>query len=140
MTSLSSKDSLHALEEIVQENSLYNVPVEFIDDSLGMDIHNSHPDYEILKTSYYQYLKVIFRKLVECEKFTISPIKMPKYSLCSFNDEKISSINMYGHNIIRESRIPLIHAETTDKFQAILDILKKQETRIDELENRLDMK
>ena len=100
MTSLSSKDSLHALEEIVQENSLYDVPVEFIDDTLGMNIHNSYPDYEILKTSYFQYLKVIFRRLVEHQELKISPIKMPKYSLSSFNNKKIDGINIYGQNII----------------------------------------
>ena len=138
MTSLSSKDSLRTLEEIVQENSLYDVPVEFIDDTLGMNMLNSHSDCEILKTSYFQYLKVIFRRLVEHQELNISPIKMPKYSLSSFNNKKIDGINIYGQNIIRESQIPLIHAETSDKFQVILDILKKQEDRIKELEDRFD--
>ena len=53
-----------------------------------MNIHNSYPDYEILKTSYFQYLKVIFRRLVEHQELKISPIKMPKYSLTSFNNKK----------------------------------------------------
>ena len=139
MTSLSSEDSLRALEEIIQENCLYDLPVEFIDDTLGMNMRNSHSECEILKTSFYQYLKVIFRRLVEHQKLKISPIKMPKYPLFSFDNKKIDDIRRYGQTIIQDSSTPLIHAETSDKFHLILDILKKQEDRIEQLEIMADI-
>ena len=139
MTSLSSEDSLRALEEIIQENCLYDLPVEFIDDTLGMNMRNSHSECEILKTSFYQYLKVIFRRLAEHQKLKISPIKMPKYPLFSFDNKKIDDIHRYGQTIIQDSSTPLIHAETSDKFHLILDILKKQEDRIEQLEIMADI-
>ena len=117
MTSLSSKDSLLMLEEIIQENSLYDVPVEFIDDTFGIDINVTKPSNEILRTTFYQYLKVTFRKLVECQELKINPIKMPKYPLYSFNTDKLGDIRIYGQTIIHDSPSPLIHAETSDKFK-----------------------
>lgn len=139
MTSLSSKDSLLMLEEIIQENSLYDVPVEFIDDTFGIDINVTQPSNEILRTTFYQYLKVTFRKLVECQELKINPIKMPKYPLYSFNTDKLGDIRVYGQTIIQDSPSPLIHAETSDKFKLILDILKTHEERIDELEIMVDI-
>jgi len=139
MTSLSSEDSLRALEEILQENCMYDLPVEFIDDTFGMNMRNSDSGCEILKTSLYQYLKVIFRRLAELQKLNISPVKMPKYPLYSFDNKKIDDIRRYGQTIIQDSTTPLIHAETSDKFHLILDILKKQEDRIEQLEIMADI-
>ena len=64
---------------------------------------------------------------------------MPKYPLYSFNNAKLGDIRVYGQTIIQDSPSPLIHAETSDKFKLILDILKTHEERIDELEIMVDI-
>ena len=129
---IQTDSTIKDLEDMVMRDLSYNVPVEYYEQPLsGSGIH---PYKNGIKKT-----KHTFDFIKEQHINSLLPIKKQKmYHTYTFSDHASrGGLPMWG-------RAPLINmvpnpsiAETSDKFVAILNIVKQQDARIKELEMRL---
>ena len=135
-----SYTTIDTLTNLIHSNCAYDVPVEYIVDSHGLDMRGAHRNDPVItnSTTLYTYLRESFRKLLKCGDSKMSPVKIPKYPIHMINNQKYLDNPLYGRQTVLTRPIPLIHAETNESFKLIATILNEQNQRILKLEESLN--
>jgi len=147
-----SNNTINDLESIIREDLSYDVPITYKVGSgdllrllaAQMNTYNSTSfNHNVRNTTLFKYKQMLFReKLNNHNRFIRGDVtnnENPPNPIVKINGASL------GHGSIKSNTllchpVTTIHAETSDKFVAILDILKKQEKRINELELKLSNK
>ena len=155
--------TIQDLETMIHADLSYNIPITYIDDTNGRvrispNQHYVSPptshgsshftqvsmkgvkNHNIKQTTLFDYKKDYFRKnIVNFNKFKKGEIgshQIPRYPIQGFNGEHLSEGPGRSEPILRSIATNIL-AETSDKFVAILNIVKQQDARIKELEKQL---
>ena len=139
---IQTDSTIQDLEDMVHADLSYNIPITYIDDIYGHSIRyrDEVRNHQTIQTTLFDYKKDYFRKnIVNYNKFKkreIGSNEIPRYPIQTLNGEP----NIAGpgrYEPILGSPTTNILAETSDKFVALLNIVKQQDARIKELEMRL---
>ena len=143
---IQTDSTIQDLEDMIHSDLSYNIPITYIDDTNGRvrtspsGIYALSQDHKIIKTTLFDYKKDFFRKnIVNYNKFKKREIgrnQFPHYPIQTLNGEPYIEGPGQHEPIIRFPTAD-IFAETSDKFVAILNIVKQQDERIKDLEMRL---
>ena len=139
---IQTDSTIQDLEDMIHADLSYNVPITYIDDIYGHSIRyrDEVSNHSIKQTTLFDYKKDYFRKnIVNYNKFKKGEIgsnEIPRYPIQEFNGEHLIEGNRGSEPILRSIATNIL-AETSDKFVAILNIVKQQDARIKELENFL---
>jgi hypothetical protein len=160
---IQTDSTIQDLETMIHADLSYNIPITYIDDTNGrvrispnqtyVPPPNSHgsshltqasikgaTDYNIKQTTLFEYKKNYFRNNIvnynKYKKREIGSHEIPHYPIQTFNGEHLS-VGPGRSEPILHSIATNILAETSDKFVAILNIVKQQDARIKELEKQL---
>jgi len=143
-----NKNTINDLESIIREDLSYDVPITYKvnpDDllrSLAVQMNNNNINSfnNIRNTSLFKYKQMLFREnLNNYNKFIRGDVthkEKPFYPIVKINGKSPLGGPPESEPLLYHPTTT-IHAETSDKFVAILDILKNQEKRINELELKL---
>jgi len=139
---IQTDSTIQDLEDMVHADLSYNIPITYIDDIYGHSIRyrDEVRNHSIKQTTLFDYKKDYFRKnIVNYNKFKkreIGSNEIPRYPIQTLNGEP----NIAGpgrYEPILGSPTTNILAETSDKFVAILNIVKQQDARIEEQDARI---
>ena len=139
---IQTDSTIQDLEDMVHADLSYNIPITYIDDIYGYSHRYSDKvrNHKIKQTTLFDYKKDYFRKnIVNYNKFKkreIGSNEIPRYPIQTLNGEP----NIAGpgrYEPILGSPTTNILAETSDKFVAILNIVKQQDARIEEQDARI---
>ena len=139
---IQTDSTIQDLEDMIHADLSYNIPITYIDDIYGHSYRyrDEVRNHQTIQTTLFDYKKDYFRKnIVNYNKFKkreIGSNEIPRYPIQTLNGEP----NIEGpgrYEPILGSPTTNILAETSDKFVAILNIVKQQDARIKELEDFL---
>ena len=139
---IQTDSTIQDLEDMVHADLSYNIPITYIDDIYGHSIRyrDEVRNHQTIQTTLFDYKKDYFRKnIVNYNKFKKGEIginEIPHYPIQEFNGEHLIEGNRGSEPILRSIATNIL-AETSDKFVALLNIVKQQDARIKELEMRL---
>ena len=160
---IQTDSTIQDLETMIHADLSYNIPITYIDDTNGrvrissMQTYVSPPtshgsshftqasikgatNHNIKQTTLFEYKKDYFRNNIvnynKYKKREIGSNEIPHYPIQTFNGEHLS-VRLGRSEPILHSIATNILAETSDKFVAILNIVKQQDARIKELEKQL---
>ena len=143
---IQTDDTIQDLETMIHADLSYNIPITYIDDTNGrvrtspMQTYVPSPDYSIKQTTLFDYKKDYFRNNIvnfnKLKKGEIGSNEIPNYPIQTFNGEHLREGPRRSEPILRSIATNIL-AETSDKFVAILNIVKQQDARIKELEKKL---
>ena len=139
---IQTDSTIKDLETMIHADLSYNIPITYIDDIYGRSCGYSDTDrnHQTIQTTLFEYKKDYFRKnIVNYNKFKKGEIgsnEIPRYPIQEFNGEHLIEGNGGSEPILRSIATNIL-AETSDKFVALLDIVKQQNARIEELEQKL---
>ena len=132
---IQTDSTIQDLENMVMRDLSYNVPVEYYENPWRINLHGlgqppterknankkTKHTFDIIKEQHVNLLlpskKRISYEMPEYQKYTRAGYPVPKYVIDTVPNPSI--------------------AETSDKFVAILNIVKQQDARIEELERKL---
>jgi hypothetical protein len=161
---IQTDSTIQDLETMIHADLSYNIPITYIDDTNGrvrtssnqtyVPPPNSHgsshltqasikgaTDHNIKQTTLFEYKKDYFRNNIvnfnKYKKREIGSNEIPHYPIQTFNGEEHIRKGLGCSEPILDSIATNILAETSDKFVAILNIVKQQDARIKELEKKL---
>ena len=118
------------------------ISITYIDDIYGRSCRYSDKDrnHQTIRTTLFEYKKAYFRKnIVNYNKFKKREIglnEIPHYPIQTLNGEPNREGPGRTEPMLRSPTTNIL-AETSDKFVAILNIVKQQDARIEELERKL---
>ena len=129
---IQTDSTIQDLEDMVMRDLSYNVPVEYYEQPLSGN--RIHPYQDGIKKT-----KHTFDFIKEQHINSLLPIKKQKmYHTYTFSDHTSrGGLPMWDRTPLINMVPNLSIAETSDKFVAILNIVKQQDARIKELEMRL---
>ena len=143
---IQTDSTIQDLETMIHADLSYNIPITYIDDTNGrvrtspMQTYVPSPDYSIKQTTLFDYKKDYFRNNIvnfnKLKKGEIGSNEIPRYPIQTLNDEELREGPGRSEPILRSIATNIL-AETSDKFLAILNIVKQQDARIKELEKQL---
>jgi hypothetical protein len=139
---IQTDSTIQDLEDMVHADLSYNIPITYIDDIYGYSHRYSDKvrNHKTIQTTLFDYKKDYFRKNIvnynKLKKREIGSNEIPRYPIQTFNGEHLS-VRLGRSEPILHSIATNILAETSDKFVAILNIVKQQDARIKELEKQL---
>ena len=143
---IQTDSTIQDLETMIHADLSYNIPITYIDDTNGrvrtspMQTYVPSPDYSIKQTTLFDYKKDYFRNNIvnfnKLKKGEIGSNEIPNYPIQTFNGEHLREGPRRSEPILRSIATNIL-AETSDKFVAILNIVKQQDARIKELEKKL---
>ena len=156
---IQTDSTIQDLETMIHADLSYNIPITYIDDTNGRvrtsamqtsttSTGSSHyirsssgvKNHNIKQTTLFDYKKDYFRNnIVNFNKFKKGEIgshQIPRYPIQGFNGEHLSEGPGRSEPILRSIATNIL-AETSDKFVAILNIVKQQDARIKELEKQI---
>lgn len=139
---IQTDSTIQDLEDMVHADLSYNIPITYIDDIYGHSIRyrDEVRNHSIKQTTLFDYKKDYFRKnIVNYNKFKKGEIginEIPHYPIQEFNGEHLIEGNRGSEPILRSIATNIL-AETSDKFVALLNIVKQQDARIKELERMI---
>ena len=139
---IQTDSTIKDLEDMVHADLSYNIPITYIDDIYGHSHRYSDKvrNHKIKQTTLFDYKKDYFRKnIVNYNKFKkreIGSNEIPRYPIQTLNGEPNIEGPGRSEPILRSIATNIL-AETSDKFVAILNIVKQQDARIQELEEEL---
>ena len=160
---IQTDSTIQDLETMIHADLSYNIPITYIDDTNGRvrtssiqtyvspptshgSSHVTHAsikgdtNHNIKQTTLFEYKKDYFRNNIvnynKYKKREIGSNEIPHYPIQTFNGEHLS-VRLGHSEPILDSIATNILAETSDKFVAILNIVKQQDARIKELEKNL---
>ena len=132
---IQTDSTIQDLETMIHADLSYNIPITYSDDTNG-PVRIS----PIKQTTLFDYKKDYFRNnIVNFNKFKKGEIgshQIPRYPIQGFNGEHLSEGPGRSEPILHSIATNIL-AETSDKFVAILNIVKQQDARIKELEKNL---
>jgi len=160
---IQTDSTIQDLETMIHADLSYNIPITYIDDTNGR-VHTSSmqtyvppptshgsshftqasikgaTNHNIKQTTLFDYKKDYFRNNIvnfnKLKKGEIGSNEIPHYPIQTFNGEHLSEGPGRSEPILRSIATNIL-AETSDKFVAILNIVKQQDARIKELEKHL---
>ena len=139
---IQTDSTIQDLETMIHADLSYNIPITYIDDIYGHSIRYSDKvrNHSIKQTTLFDYKKDYFRKNIvnynKLKKREIGLNEIPYYPIQTFNGEHLNEGPGRSEPILRSIATNIL-AETSDKFVAILNIVKQQDARIKELEKKL---
>ena len=140
---IQTDNTIQDLETMIHADLSYNIPITYIDDTNGRVRYSSNvpsPEHSIKQTTLFEYKKDYFRNNIvnfnKLKKGEIGSNEIPRYPIQEFNGEHLSEGPRRSEPILRSIATNIL-AETSDKFVAILNIVKQQDVRIKELEKKL---
>ena len=160
---IQTDSTIQDLETMIHADLSYNIPITYIDDTNGrvrissMQTYVSPPtshgsshftqasikgatNHNIKQTTLFEYKKDYFRNNIvnynKYKKREIGSNEIPHYPIQTFNGEELREGSRRSEPILRSIATNIL-AETSDKFVAILNIVKQQDARIKELEKNL---
>ena len=160
---IQTDSTIQDLETMIHADLSYNIPITYIDDTNGrvrissMQTYVSPPtshgsshftqasikgatNHNIKQTTLFEYKKDYFRNNIvnynKYKKREIGSNEIPHYPIQTFNGEELREGSRRSEPILRSIATNIL-AETSDKFVAILNIVKQQDARIKELEKQL---
>ena len=160
---IQTESTIQDLETMIHADLSYNIPITYIDDTNGrvrissMQTYVSPPtshgsshftqasikgatNHNIKQTTLFEYKKDYFRNNIvnynKYKKREIGSNEIPHYPIQTFNGEELREGSRRSEPILRSIATNIL-AETSDKFVAILNIVKQQDARIKELEKKL---
>jgi hypothetical protein len=143
---IQTDSTIQDLETMIHADLSYNIPITYIDDTNGrvrtspVQTYVLSPDHNIKQTTLFDYKKDYFRNNIlnfnKFKKGEIGSNQIPRYPIQRFNGEHLSEGPGRSEPILRSIATNIL-AETSDKFVAILNIVKQQDARIKELEKQL---
>jgi hypothetical protein len=161
---IQTDSTIQDLETMIHADLSYNIPITYIDDTNGRvrtspmqtyvpppttSTGSSHftqvsmkgvKNHNIKQTTLFEYKKDYFRNnIVNFNKFKKGEIgsnQIPRYPIEGFNGEHLGEGPGRSEPILHSIATNIL-AETSDKFVAILNIVKQQDARIKELEKQL---
>ena len=141
---IQTDSTIQDLEDMVHADLSYNIPITYIDDIYGYSHRYSDKvrNHKIKQTTLFDYKKDYFRKnIVNYNKFKKREIglnEIPHYPIQTFNGEPNREGPGRTEPMLRSPTTNIL-AETSDKFVAILNIVKQQDARIEEFERMFPM-
>ena len=160
---IQTDSTIQDLETMIHADLSYNIPITYIDDTNGrvrissMQTYVSPPtshgsshftqasikgatNHNIKQTTLFEYKKDYFRNNIvnynKYKKREIGSNEIPHYPIQTFNGEELREGSRRSEPILRSIATNIL-AETSDKFVAILNIVKQQDARIKELEKQI---
>ena len=139
---IQTDSTIQDLETMIHADLSYNIPITYIDDIYGHSIRYSDKvrNHQTIQTTLFEYKKDYFRNNIvnfnKLKKGEIGSNEIPRYPIQTLNDEELREGPGRSEPILRSIATNIL-AETSDKFVAILNIVKQQDARIKELEKKL---
>ena len=142
---IQTDSTIQDLETMIHADLSYNIPITYIDDTPV--VRTSAQTYtkvgkskNMKQTTLFDYKKNYFRNNIvnfnKLKKGEIGSNEIPNYPIQTFNGEHLREGPRRYEPILRSIATNIL-AETSDKFVAILNIVKQQDARIKELEKKL---